>query len=90
MRLRRKSESISCLLNGFVRGFELLLDFTDQIIVDDTLGRFPRDTFRNLGQVSATHIQAIGIKMHVAIGAVMRHHLADKFIIKFAAPPCQI
>ena len=67
MCLRREATAVGYLLHGFIRSMELQLYFLYQSIVNDGLGSLTANALRHLCQVSRTHIQSIGIIMHVAI-----------------------
>ncbi len=71
-------------------GRKLALYLLHDVFIDDCLRRLAGDAAGNLSQITATHIQLVGIEMHIAIGAAEVIHLRDKLVVKFGTPALQI
>ena len=71
-------------------GRKLAFYLLHNVFIDDSLRRLAGDTAGNLRQISATHIQLVGIEMHIAIGAAEVIHLRDKLVVKLGTPTLQI
>ena len=67
-------------------GREFALYLLHDVFIDDCLRRLAGNATGNLRQIAATHIQLVGIEMHIAIGAAEVIHLRDKLIVKFRTP----
>ena len=80
MSLRGETEGIGYLLNRMRGGRKFALYLLHDVFIDDSLRRLAGDTTGNLRQITATHIQLIGIEMHIAIGAAEVIHLRDKLL----------
>ena len=71
-------------------GRKLALYLLHDVFIDDCLRRLAGDAAGNLRKIAATHIQLVGIEMHIAIGAAEVIHLRDKLIVKLRTPALQI
>ena len=90
MRLRGETEGIGYLLNRMRGGRELALYLLHDVFIDDCLWRLAGDTTGNLSQITATHIQLVGLEMNIAISAAEVIHLRDKLVVKLGTPALQI
>ena len=71
-------------------GRKLALYLLHDVFIDNCLRRLAGDAAGNLRQITATHIQLVGIEMHIAIGAAEVIHLRDKLVVKLGTPALQI
>ena len=71
-------------------GRKLSLYLLHDVFINDCLRCLAGDAAGNLCQITATHIQLVGIEMHIAIGAAEVVHLRDKLIVKLRTPALQI
>ena len=71
-------------------GRKLALYLLHDVFINDCLRRLAGDAAGNLRQIAATHIQLVGIEMHIAIGAAEVVHLRDKLVVKLGTPALQI
>ena len=90
MGLRREAEGVGYLLHRMRGGREFALYLLHDVFIDDCLRRLAGDAAGNLRQIAATHIQLVGIEMHIAIGAAEVIHLRDKLVVKIGTPALQI
>lgn len=71
-------------------GRKFALYLLHNVFIDDCLRRLAGDAAGNLSQITATHIQLVGIEMNIAIGAAEVIHLRDKLVVKLGTPALQI
>ena len=71
-------------------GRELALYLLHDVFIDDCLRRLAGDTTGNLSQITATHIQLVGIEMNIAVSAAEVIDLRDKLVVEFGTPALQI
>ena len=71
-------------------GRKLALYLLHDVFIDDCLRGLAGDTAGNLSQITATHIQLVGIEMNIAISAAEVIHLRDKLVVKLGTPALQI
>ena len=71
-------------------GREFALNLLHYVFIDNRLRRLAGNAAGNLRQIAATHIQLVGIEMHIAIGAAEVIHLRDKLVVKLGTPALQI
>lgn len=90
MSLRGETEGIGYLLNRMRGGRKLALYLLHDVFIDDCLRRLAGDTTGNLSQITATHIQLVGIEMNIAISAAEVIHLRDKLVVKLGTSALQI
>ena len=90
MRLRGETEGIGYLLNRMRGGRKLALYLLHDVFIDDCLRRLAGDTTGNLCQITATHIQLVGIEMNIAVSAAEVINLRDKLVVKLGTPALQI
>ena len=81
MGLRREAESIGDFLHRMGRCGEFSLYLLHDIFIDDGLRGLARDAASYLGKVTTTHVELVGIEMHIAIGTAEVIHLRDKLVI---------
>ena len=90
MGLRREAEGVGYLLHRMRGSREFALNLLHDVFIDNRLRRLAGNAAGNLRQITATHIQLVGIEMHIAIGAAEVIHLRDKLIVKLRTPALQI
>ena len=86
MCLRAKPIGVGNLLNGFLGEGQLLLNLVRKVFVDDGLGCLSRYTTRYLSQISCANVQLVGIKLHVAVGAMVLCYLVGELVKQFSTP----
>ena len=82
MSLRGEAEGVGYLLHRMRGGREFAFNLLHDVFIDDRLRRLAGNAAGNLRQIAATHIQLVGIEMHIAIGAAEVIHLRDKLVVK--------
>ena len=85
--LRAKAVGIGNLLNCFLCESQLLFYFARNIFVDDGFRCLSCYSACHLGQVSCANIQFVGIKFHVAIGAMVLGYVVAELVKQFATSP---
>ena len=90
MSLRGETEGIGYLLNRMRGGRKLALYLLHDVFIDNRLRRLAGDAAGNLSQITATHIQLVGIEMNIAISAAEVIDLRDKLVVKLGTSALQI
>ena len=87
MSLRGEAEGVGYFLNRMRGGRKLTLYLLHDVFIDDCLRRLAGDATGNLSQITATHIQLVGIEMNIAVSAAEVIDLRDKLIVERPPPP---
>ena len=90
MSLRGETEGIGYFLNRMRGGRKLALYLLHDVFIDDCLRRLAGDAAGNLSQITATHIQLVGIEMNIAVSAAEVIHLRDKLVVSSELLPCRL